>query len=80
MDKIMNITINLLLISLFVFSTNSFSQVSKVSIEKTSNGFKLIKNDSPYYIKGAGAKVILRKCLKVVLIRLEFGVQIRVNY
>ena len=59
----MNITINLLLISLFVFSTNSFSQVSKVSI-KTSNGFKLIKNDSPYYIKGAGAKSNFKKVVE----------------
>ena len=40
------------------FSTISFSQVAKVSIIKTSNGFQLTKNGKPYYIKGAGAKII----------------------
>ena len=37
--------------ALFIFSTSSFSQETKVSINITSNGFQLIKNNEPYYIK-----------------------------
>ena len=47
--------------ALFIFSTSSFSQETKVSINKTSNGFQLIKNNEPYYIKGAGAKSNFKK-------------------
>ena len=50
--------------ALFIFSTSSFSQETKVSINKTSNGFQLIKNNEPYYIKGAGAKSNFKKVFK----------------
>ncbi len=54
----------LFLIALFLFPASSFSQVAKVSINKTSNGFQLIKNDAPCYIKGAGAKSNFKKVVE----------------
>ena len=56
--------ISLLFIALFIFPASSFSQAAKVSINKTSNGFQLIKNDEPYYIKGAGAKSNFKKVVE----------------
>lgn len=56
--------INIIFIALFIFPDSVFSQVAKVSINKTSNGFQLIKNDEPYYIKGAGAKSNFKKLVE----------------
>ena len=56
--------ISLFFIALFIFPAISFSQAAKVSINKTSNGFQLIKNDEPYYIKGAGAKSNFKKVVE----------------
>ena len=55
---------NFFLIVLFIFPAISFSQVAKVSIIKTSNGFQLTKNGEPYYIKGAGAKSNFKKVVE----------------
>ena len=55
---------NFILIVLFIFPATSFSQVAKVSIIKTSNGFQLTKNGEPYYIKGAGAKSNFKKVVE----------------
>ena len=54
----------LFLVALFLFPAISFSQVAKVSIIKTSNGFQLTKNGEPYYIKGAGAKSNFKKVVE----------------
>ena len=55
---------NFSLIVLFIFPAISFSQLDKVSIIKTSNGFQLTKNGEPYYIKGAGAKSNFKKVVE----------------
>ena len=55
---------NFFLIVLFIFPAISFSQLDKVSIIKTSNGFQLTKNGVPYYIKGAGAKSNFKKVVE----------------
>ena len=55
---------NFFLIVLFIFPAISFSQLDKVSIIKTSNGFQLTKNGEPYYIKGAGAKSNFKKVVE----------------
>ncbi|MAE14240.1 MAG: hypothetical protein CL821_01440 [Crocinitomicaceae bacterium] len=55
---------NFFLIVLFIFPAISFSQVAKVSIIKTSNGFQLTKNGESYYIKGAGAKSNFKKVVE----------------
>lgn len=49
-----------LIAQIFNFST-IFSQTSKVKISETESGFKLLRNNIPYYIKGAGAKNNFKK-------------------
>ena len=45
---------------------NVWTQSSVVEIKESNNKFQFYKNGKPYYIKGAGAKVILKKLWNLV--------------
>ena len=54
------------LIKIFIFfplffGSTLLAQTSKVTISQTSSCFQLLRNDQPYYIKGAGAKNNFKK-------------------
>ena len=65
----MKFFINILIISQVFFYSSVFSQTSKVTISETDSGFELLKDNKPYYIKGAGAKNNFKKVgLKIFLV------------
>ena len=52
-----NINLLFFLVFNFIYALNSYSQVNKVEVTTNALGnFELMRNDVPYYIKGAGAK------------------------
>ena len=57
----MRFSIKILLVFQVLLYLPAISQISKVTIEKSETGFQLLKNNSPYYIKGAGAKSNFQK-------------------
>jgi hypothetical protein len=57
MERIMKFTVFCFFVVFSVISPiANYSQVNRVEIIKHDNRFQLLKNDKPYYIKGAGAK------------------------
>ena len=57
----MKFFIYILIISQVCFYSSVFSQTSKVTISEIDSGFELLKDNKPYYIKGAGAKNNFKK-------------------
>jgi hypothetical protein len=45
---------NFILFTFFIFSTLVSAQPVPVTLEKTDDGYTLLRNNEPYYIKGAG--------------------------
>ena len=57
----MKFFINILIVFQVFLYSSVFSQTSKVTISETDSGFELLRDNKPYYIKGAGAKNNFKK-------------------
>ena len=50
------------IIIVFIFSNNAVSQTKVV---KTNNGYQLMRNGQPYYVKGVGGQVNFDKMIEI---------------
>ena len=57
----MRYLINIFIVTQIFSYSSVFSQPAKVTISKSELGFELLRNNVPYYIKGAGAKNNFKK-------------------
>ena len=57
----MRFLINILIVAQIFNYSSVFSQPAKVTVSESELGFELLRNNVPYYIKGAGAKNNFRK-------------------
>ena len=57
----MRFLINILIVTQIFNYSSVFSQPAKVTISESELGFELLRNNVPYYIKGAGAKNNFKK-------------------